>query len=79
MGIIMATNIEIPMVKIAAFCQRYQIRELALFGSVLRDDSGRVSPDLRSRYPEIEWPKIVGRRNIMIHSYMIAQEFGSSK
>src|SRR5687767_2052801 len=38
MSIIMTTNIEIPMTQIAAFCQRYQIRELALFGSVLRDD-----------------------------------------
>lgn len=31
-------NIEIPEEKIAHFCQRWQIIELALFGSVLRDD-----------------------------------------
>jgi predicted nucleotidyltransferase len=30
--------IEIPKDKIAAFCRRWQIVELALFGSVLRDD-----------------------------------------
>ena len=34
----MITNIEIPTDRIAAFCRRYQIRELALFGSVLRED-----------------------------------------
>lgn len=30
--------IEIPTDRIAAFCRRYGIRELRLFGSVLRDD-----------------------------------------
>ena len=34
----MARRIQIPQEKIAAFCQRHQIRKLALFGSVLRDD-----------------------------------------
>jgi predicted nucleotidyltransferase len=28
----------LPMTEIANFCQRWQIQELALFGSVLRDD-----------------------------------------
>lgn len=32
------TNIDLPMEQIAAFCKRWQIKELALFGSVLRDD-----------------------------------------
>jgi predicted nucleotidyltransferase len=31
-------KIEIPTDDIADFCQRHHIRELALFGSVLRDD-----------------------------------------
>lgn len=30
--------INLPMEKIAAFCDRWQVTELALFGSVLRDD-----------------------------------------
>lgn len=34
----MNAHIEIPQEKIAAFCHRWQITELALFGSVLRDD-----------------------------------------
>lgn len=32
------TAIEIPMEKIIDFCQRWQITEFALFGSVLRND-----------------------------------------
>ena len=31
-------NIKIPQDKITDFCQRWQIKELALFGSVLRED-----------------------------------------
>ena len=30
--------IELPMEKIAAFCDRWQVAEFSLFGSVLRDD-----------------------------------------
>ncbi len=31
-------KIQIPQEKIATFCRRWKIKELALFGSVLRDD-----------------------------------------
>jgi predicted nucleotidyltransferase len=31
-------NLELPMERIRAFCDRWQIIEFALFGSVLRDD-----------------------------------------
>lgn len=34
----MNPRIEIPRDRLAEFCQRNQIRRLALFGSVLRDD-----------------------------------------
>lgn len=34
--------LEIPLDEIAAFCRRHHIRQLALFGSVLRED---FSPD----------------------------------
>ncbi len=34
----MTAQIEIPHERIADFCQRYNIRRLALFGSVIRDD-----------------------------------------
>lgn len=36
----MNARIDVPTEKIAAFCRRWQITELALFGSVLRDDFG---------------------------------------
>lgn len=36
----MKARIEMPSDRIAAFCQRWKILELALFGSVLRDDFG---------------------------------------
>ena len=34
----MTARIDIPTDVVADFCQRHQIRRLALFGSVLRDD-----------------------------------------
>ena len=34
----MAKNLIVPKDKIADLCERHQIRRLALFGSVLRDD-----------------------------------------
>jgi len=34
----MRTNISIDIEKIRAFCQKWQITEFSLFGSVLRDD-----------------------------------------
>lgn len=32
------TAIELPMDKIRDFCKKWQVLELALFGSILRDD-----------------------------------------
>ena len=39
----MNAHIDIPPEKITAFCKRWRIAELALFGSVLRDDFGPES------------------------------------
>ena len=36
-------HIDIPLDSIRAFCKRWQVSELALFGSVLRDDFGLAS------------------------------------
>lgn len=36
----MNPKIAVPQVEIEAFCRRYHIRRLSLFGSVLRDDFG---------------------------------------
>jgi hypothetical protein len=51
-------QIEIPYDEIAAFCRKWRITELALFGSVLRDD---FRPDsdvdvLITREPGVYWP-----------------------
>ena len=39
----MNAHIDIPRDAIASFCKRWQVTELALFGSVLRDDFGQES------------------------------------
>ncbi len=36
----MSLQIKVPKEKVVAFCERWQIEELAFFGSVLRDDFG---------------------------------------
>lgn len=47
----MKARIEMPSDRIAAFCKRWQILELALFGSVLRDDFGPESDvDVLARF-----------------------------
>lgn len=38
MTAILSKNFQIPLAKIAEFCQKWEIVEFALFGSVLRDD-----------------------------------------
>ena len=37
---VVATGIDVPMKRIEAFCQRFGVEELALFGSILREDFG---------------------------------------
>src|SRR4051812_35786292 len=39
----MAARIPVPSEQIADFCRRHHIRQLSLFGSVLRDDFGHDS------------------------------------
>ncbi len=36
-------NLEIPAASLEAFCHKWRVRELSLFGSVLRDDFGPES------------------------------------
>jgi uncharacterized protein with HEPN domain len=36
---------------------------------VVGEAAGKVSLELREQYPDIEWPNIVGMRNILVHSY----------
>jgi len=48
---------EIPQERIAAFCRKWKIKELALFGSVLREDFGPDSDvDVLVTFePDVPW------------------------
>lgn len=49
----MNAHIDIPRDEIASFCKRWQVTELSLFGSVLRDDFGPESDvDVLARFEE---------------------------
>jgi hypothetical protein len=53
----MNTSVQLDQAVVAAFCQKWQIRELSLFGSALRDDF-RPDSDLDflvSFEPEARW------------------------
>lgn len=67
---------DLPLAEIRAICRRYGVRELALFGSALRDDFGPESdldllvefePDVRIGFMELgrmeqELAALLGRR-----------------
>ncbi len=77
----MAAGISIPNEQIAAFCQRWNITHLALFGSVLRHDFGpdsdidvlvTFSPDSRRTLSDMvtmqeELEQLFGRRVDLIN------------
>ena len=51
----------IPQEEVAAFCQRWRVVELALFGSVLRDDFGPDSDvDVLVRFESEQTPGLFG-------------------
>ena len=57
----MTARIAIPVDGIATFCERWQVRELALFGSVLRDDFGPDSDvDVLVRFESEHTPGLFG-------------------
>jgi len=43
------------------------IRRLEIIGEAVKN----ISSELKGRHPEIEWPKIAGARDIMIHAYFM--------
>ena len=43
------------------------VRNLEVIGEAARN----IPPDLRARYTEIEWHRIIGFRNIAIHAYFV--------
>ena len=72
----MNTHIETPRDEIAAFCQRWRIVELALFGSVLRDDFGPESDvDVLIRFhPEAQYGLLDMARMRQELSWMLGRE-----
>ena len=45
--------------------QVWVIHHLRIIGEAVRG----LSPEFRERHPELPWSKIVGMRNILVHSY----------
>lgn len=41
------------------------IRNLAIIGEAVKS----LSPEIKKKYPEIEWKKISGLRDVLIHQY----------
>ena len=61
--ILKQARIEIPPNELAAFCRRYHIQELSLFGSVLRPDFGpETRIGLKFFKIEDELTELLGRR-----------------
>ena len=57
----LASRIDLPMNAIEALCDRWQVEELALFGSVLRDDFGPESDiDVLIRFKTERTPGLIG-------------------
>ena len=53
--------IDIPLDTISAFCKRWEVKELSLFGSVLRDDFGPDSDvDVLVRFESEHTPGLFG-------------------
>jgi len=45
--------------------QRAFVRSLEIMGEAAK----RIDPDFKLQHPEIEWKKIAGTRDVMIHDY----------
>lgn len=37
--------------------------------SVIGEAARRLSDDLKQRYPDVPWPKMIGMRNVGVHAY----------
>ena len=57
----LAARVGVPMATLDAFCNRWQVEEIALFGSILRDDFGPDSDiDILVRFKTEGTPGLIG-------------------
>jgi len=55
----------------ASFLERSLVQDAVLRNlQVLAESTQRLSDTLKERHPEIEWYKIAGLRNILVHDYL---------
>jgi len=55
----------------ASFMQNTLVQDAVLRNlQVLAESTQRLSDDFKMRHPEIEWYKIAGLRNILVHDYL---------
>ncbi len=36
---------------------------------VIGEAARKISPALQNKYPEVNWPQVIGMRNILVHGY----------
>jgi len=55
----------------AAFLQQEMVQDAVLRNlQVLAESTQRISDNLKARHSEIEWYKIAGLRNVLVHDYL---------
>lgn len=55
----------------SAFMENTLVQDAVLRNlQVLAESTQRLSEDFKSHHPEIEWYKIAGLRNILVHDYL---------
>jgi len=56
---------------VSAFMQNTMAQDAVLRNlQVLAESTQRLSDDFKAKHPEIEWYKISGLRNILVHDYL---------